>query len=194
MDNEFSFPDGCKGWFELHIEPVPEGILILSMDITKNKENEAELNSYRYRLEEVVAQRTAECSKTNKKLMMEIQEHKKTEDELKLRAMILDNTREAIFLANVKGDFVYANKAATTFYGYSMDEFLNMNITALMQPKDVSSVESLITRIVEKGQTNLEMVQQRKDGAQLLVSVYSDLVKTLHGQFIILVIKRLNYR
>ena len=51
MDNEFTFPDDSKGWFELHIEPVPEGILILSTDITKNKETEAELNNYRFRLE-----------------------------------------------------------------------------------------------------------------------------------------------
>ncbi len=33
------------------LNPVPEGILILSIDITKNKEIEAELNKYRYRLE-----------------------------------------------------------------------------------------------------------------------------------------------
>ena len=64
IDNEFTFHDGSKGWFELRIEPVPEGILILSVDITKNKEIEAELNKYRNRLEEVVAERTAECSKS----------------------------------------------------------------------------------------------------------------------------------
>jgi PAS domain S-box-containing protein len=194
MDNEFSFPDGRKGWFELHIEPVPEGILVLSMDITKNKEIEAELSNYRLRLEEVIAQRTSECVRGNKKLMMEIQEHKKTEEEFNLRAMILDNTREAIFLANVKGEFVYANKAATTFYGYSMDEFLNLKLTSLMQPKDAPSMETLITRLIEKGQTSLEMVHQRKDGTQLPVGVYSDMVKTMHGQFIILVIRRINYR
>lgn len=27
--NEFSFPDGSRGWFELRIEPVPSGICIL---------------------------------------------------------------------------------------------------------------------------------------------------------------------
>jgi PAS domain S-box-containing protein/putative nucleotidyltransferase with HDIG domain len=37
IENEFLFPDGSKGWFELFIEPVPEGIFILSMDITKRK-------------------------------------------------------------------------------------------------------------------------------------------------------------
>ena len=44
MDNEFTFADGSKAWFELHMEPVPEGVLILSIDITKNKSIEAELD------------------------------------------------------------------------------------------------------------------------------------------------------
>jgi PAS domain S-box-containing protein len=37
MENEFIYPDGSKRWFYLNIEPVPEGILILSTDITNEK-------------------------------------------------------------------------------------------------------------------------------------------------------------
>ena len=37
FENEFSYPDGAKGWFELSISPAPEGIFILSMDITERK-------------------------------------------------------------------------------------------------------------------------------------------------------------
>ncbi|MHB8136301.1 MAG: PAS domain-containing protein [Anaerolineaceae bacterium] len=33
-ENEFVFPDGSKGWFYLSIQPIDEGILILSLDIT----------------------------------------------------------------------------------------------------------------------------------------------------------------
>ncbi len=43
MENEFTFPDGSKGWFELSIQPVPEGIFILSLDITDRKRAEEEL-------------------------------------------------------------------------------------------------------------------------------------------------------
>jgi len=43
MENEFSFPDGTKGWFELSIQPVPEGIFILSLDITAHKQIEEDL-------------------------------------------------------------------------------------------------------------------------------------------------------
>ena len=39
---EFEFPDGTKGWFDLRVEPVPEGILILSIDITDRVRIEAE--------------------------------------------------------------------------------------------------------------------------------------------------------
>jgi PAS domain S-box-containing protein len=37
MQNEFTFPDGSKGWFELSMEPVPEGVLILSVDTTESR-------------------------------------------------------------------------------------------------------------------------------------------------------------
>src|SRR5207249_3467737 len=37
MENEFTFPDGSKGWFELRFIPVPEGVCILSLDVTGAK-------------------------------------------------------------------------------------------------------------------------------------------------------------
>ena len=191
MDNEFVFPDGDKGWFELHVEPVPEGLLILSIDITKNKVIEAELTGYRYRLEQVVAQRTAECAKTNEELTRKIQEAQKTEEGLKLRSTILDNDKEAIFLANIKGHFLYVNGAATEAYGYGLDEFLNMNLSMLLPSKDASSLEGLLRHIVEKGQANLEMIHLQKSGAEMPVKVYFNLVKTAHGQFMVIVIRRL---
>jgi PAS domain S-box-containing protein len=194
MVNEFTFPDGYKGWFELRMEPVPEGVLILSMDITKNKAIEAELNGYRNRLEQVVAQRTAECARANEELTRKIDEAQKTEAGLKLRATMLDNAKEAIFLVNIKGDFVYANAAATEAYRYSLDEFLNMNIRVLLPPKDASSLERLLKQIIEKRKASLEMVHLRKGGAEMTVKVYSNLVKTVHGQFIVIAIRRLSSR
>ncbi len=42
MENDFSYPDGSIGFFELFIEPVPEGLFILSMDISERKAREKE--------------------------------------------------------------------------------------------------------------------------------------------------------
>jgi PAS domain S-box-containing protein len=35
VTNEFRFPDGEVGWFELSVQPIPEGAFILSIDITE---------------------------------------------------------------------------------------------------------------------------------------------------------------
>jgi len=40
---EFVFPNGNKGWFDLSIQPVPEGVFILSLDITERKRAEEAL-------------------------------------------------------------------------------------------------------------------------------------------------------
>jgi two-component system sensor histidine kinase/response regulator len=43
IENEFTFLDGTKGFFELSIQPVPEGIFILSLDISERKRAEEAL-------------------------------------------------------------------------------------------------------------------------------------------------------
>lgn len=42
-DNEFVFPDGTKGWFDLRFLPVPEGICILSLDVTESRRTQSAL-------------------------------------------------------------------------------------------------------------------------------------------------------
>lgn len=44
MENQFVFPDGSIGWFELSIQPAREGIFILSTDITERKRSADKLN------------------------------------------------------------------------------------------------------------------------------------------------------
>ncbi len=56
MENEFTFPDGTVGWFDLRISPVPEGIFILSTDITERKMVEEELEETKARLEAILNQ------------------------------------------------------------------------------------------------------------------------------------------
>ena len=52
FENEFIFPDGSPGWFDLNIQPVPEGVFILSIDISERKKAELALleSEEKYRL------------------------------------------------------------------------------------------------------------------------------------------------
>lgn len=40
MLNEFTYPDGSRGWFQLSVHPWEDGIIILSMDVTPQKKIE----------------------------------------------------------------------------------------------------------------------------------------------------------
>jgi PAS domain S-box-containing protein len=53
MENKFIYPDGSAGWFELSIQPIPEGVFILSVDITERKHVQEEIITARERAEEI---------------------------------------------------------------------------------------------------------------------------------------------
>jgi PAS domain S-box-containing protein len=52
MKNEFTYEDGSKAWFELYVQPVPEGIFILSLDVTQRKLAESRLIDSEFKLKE----------------------------------------------------------------------------------------------------------------------------------------------
>ncbi len=66
--NEFTYPDGEKRWFELSVQPVREGIFILSIDVTERRLAEQEVYKWNEVLEQRVKFRTAELEAANKEL------------------------------------------------------------------------------------------------------------------------------
>jgi two-component system, sensor histidine kinase PdtaS len=65
FENEFTYNNGTKSWFELRIEPISEGIFVLSTNITNRKQAEEELLQLKDDLESKVQVRTAELEKLN---------------------------------------------------------------------------------------------------------------------------------
>jgi PAS domain S-box-containing protein len=68
MENEFVYPQGGSRWFELFIEPVPDGICVHSIDITERKAAEAKLKALNHELELRVAERTRALEAVNRDL------------------------------------------------------------------------------------------------------------------------------
>lgn len=66
--NEFVFPDGTKEWYELSLQPVPEGIFILSVNITGRKQAENEITKLNEALEKKVEERTEQLEFVNREL------------------------------------------------------------------------------------------------------------------------------
>jgi len=55
MENRFILPDGHELWTQLSIQPVPEGVFILSVDITDKMNAAAALQEEKYKLESIAA-------------------------------------------------------------------------------------------------------------------------------------------
>lgn len=68
MENVFAYADGTDATFLLHIQPVTEGVFILSLDISQRKAMENELRSLNEQLEHRVIERTSQLEEANKEL------------------------------------------------------------------------------------------------------------------------------
>jgi PAS domain S-box-containing protein len=177
-------------WLNISVyKPKKEHFVAVFENITKRKELEQELNSYNQRLEDVVARRTAEYVQTNQKLSQEIMDRRKSEEGLLFRAMILDNLSEAIFLANLKGELVYANLAACELFGYSCDEFINMNFLEVLQIPELEK-KTFIENLQKTEQIDHHTVHERRNKDKTPIHLRLSLVKTLHGKLVISVIHK----
>jgi PAS domain S-box-containing protein len=178
-------------WLNISVySPRKNHFVAIFENITKRKELEQELNSYNQRLEEVVARRTAEYAQANQKLTGEIIERRKIEEGLLFRAMVLDNLSEAIFLANFTGEFVYANLATCELFGYSCDEFLNMNLWAVLEIPEMEKKE-LMEKLQKTEQVDVHTVQITKNQEKMPIHLRMGLVKTPHGKLVISVIHKI---
>ncbi len=43
LQNEFTFPDGSRGWFDLRFIPIPQGVCVLSLDVTADRRAQEDL-------------------------------------------------------------------------------------------------------------------------------------------------------
>lgn len=66
--NEFQFADGSAGYFELRVQAVPEGVLVMSFDVTAQVRARRALEEMNAELERRVEERTAQLVAKNQEL------------------------------------------------------------------------------------------------------------------------------
>lgn len=89
MENEFTFPDGRKEWFELSVQPVMEGLFILSLNISERKKGE------------IALQELAEQKLTHQKLITEITIEAQEKERHELGKELHDNVNQVLATSKI---------------------------------------------------------------------------------------------
>jgi PAS domain S-box-containing protein len=158
-------------------EPAIAGIIT---DVTALKRSEQSLAKTKEDLEVRVKARTAELVKTN--------------EELQLKAAILDKATDAILLRGLDNLLVYANDTACRLYGYSMDEFIGMHLRTLFSPKETPYYEERQQTVRGEGELTVEGFHVRKDKSEIPVEVHSHLINIGNREYILSVIRDITKR
>ncbi len=169
MENEFTYPDGSKACFELSIQSVPEGIFILSIDITERKAAELEVTRLTEGLERTVKERTAQLTEALAKV-----------------TDLYDHAPCGYHSIDAHGRFIQVNATEQEWLGYTEAEMRAMNgIGDVLTPESREVFAANFPVFKATGRlVDLEMEMVRKDGTLLPVLINATAVLDADGNYL----------
>ncbi len=98
-------------------------------------------------------------------------------EENALLADLVNASPAAITVSDFSGNFLYSNKKNLDLHGYSLSEFLDLNIGQLDISKSAKSLAEHLERLKKSGEESLEVVHSRKDGQQIPLEVHAKIAR-----------------
>ena len=88
----------------------------------------------------------------------------KQAEELKRFKELFDNVTEGVFLFNRKGRFIESNDRVLESTGYAKGEFLELNITKIIETDQILYIEDMLTKASKDEEVRFEINIKTKDG------------------------------
>ena len=155
----------------------------------QNAQLHQQVNDARERLEQRVAERTAELAESNDHLQKEIRERKLVEEalrqsEAKYRA-IFDNAAIGIDLVDRDGRFLEANSALCRMLGYSLQELDGMSAFDVSHPEDKDMSRASHDGLVrgDSSLCRLEKRYVRRDGEIVWTDLSTSAIRDTAGRY-----------
>ncbi len=117
------------------------------------------------------------------------EELKQAEQEVKMRARLLDAANDSIVLHDLDGRYIYVNKATSELLGYSKDELADIKLKEINTPEYAKSFKSRIKQLSKAGSLVFESVDHCKDGSVIPVEIHARIIES-NGEKLVLSVAR----
>jgi PAS domain S-box-containing protein len=94
-------------------------------------------------------------------------------EESALLADLVNASSAAITVSDFMGNFLYSNKKNLDLHGYSLSEFLDLNLRDLDIPKSEKPIAERLEDLKKFGEASFEVLHFRKDGRQIPLEVHA---------------------
>ncbi|MDP2387112.1 MAG: PAS domain S-box protein [Bacteroidota bacterium] len=176
MTNKFIYPDGSIAYFNLYMEPIEEGVLVQSFDITKQKIDEEELRKTNQLLEKKNKIIVEQSETLNNFLAEKNTTIKKMQEEKEFAETLFQYSTEGLLLTDKNGNIIKINSNAEKMFGYEKGELLGKKVDMLIPQYD-TDLNGQQKGIVDENLHSQEMglginlLVKRKDNSEFAVEV-----------------------
>ena len=99
------------------------------------------------------------------------------QEENALLADLVNASPAAITVLDFEGNFLYSNKKNLDFHGYSLSEFLNLNLSELNNPESAKCIAEHMKELKKTGEATFDVIHFRKDGRQIPLEVHATIAR-----------------
>ncbi|HVM97144.1 MAG TPA: PAS domain S-box protein [Candidatus Acidoferrales bacterium] len=140
-------------------------------DISERYQAAADLLRAHEQLEQRVVERTAELSRTNQTLRLEVARRQAVEDSLRREKTFADTTLDSLpgifYLFDTQGRFLRWNRNFETVSGFTGEEIQNMHPVDFFADEEKQYIAERIAAVFETGMTTAEASFVTKDGRRI---------------------------
>ncbi len=127
-------------------------------------------------------------------IVRDITERKLAEEELKIKALLLDRATDSIFVHDLNGNFVYINESAYKSRGYSKEEMMKMNLGSLVAPEYGKLIEKQTRKLLERGEHVFESADVCKNNSIIPLEVHSCIIESAGKKLVLSVCRDITER
>ena len=144
--------------------------LIISSWSAARRGVEHALKRSRADLEDKVAERTADLTRSNEQLRLHIAERERSVSALREKASLLNLTHDTVFVRDMNDVITYWNRGAEERYGWSSEEAVGRVSHELTQTSFPKPLQEINAELLETGRWEGELVHLRSDRTPVVVA------------------------